>query len=57
MKNIYKIMKECELFEQIEEINLKELLGCLGAKVLRYLMTGRGWPIIWRWREAVFQPK
>lgn len=36
MKKYFEILKDCTLFEQIEEENLMAMLECLGAKVVCY---------------------
>lgn len=37
MKKYLQVLKRCTLFEKIEEDNLMAMLGCLGAKVGRYI--------------------
>lgn len=36
MKNNFDVLRECPLFDQIEDESLNEMLGCLGAKEISY---------------------
>lgn len=40
MKKYFEVLRRCSLFDNIKDDNLMEMLGCLGAKVIKYNKRG-----------------